>query len=166
MTKKGKIYLSADLYADNSPIDGKGLFTSTEIKKGEYLFTAKGAYVHLEKKKNTPLLRWVDLSSSKWKIEDTKNPVVYLNHSCTPNIAIGRNFIITALRPIEANEELLLDYSTVELDSKWKLNCKCDSIECRGTIKGYNALPQQIKNNFKQFMPLRVIMDIPVFTYR
>lgn len=59
----------------------------------------------------------------------------YINHSCEPNlrakVSRGRLYLLS-LRPIEAGEELLLDYK-VSSDGP-RLPCHCGAASCRGYL--------------------------------
>lgn len=76
------------------------------------------------------------------------NATRHINHSCSPNCVAfevespgGEPWIvIEALRPIEAGEELLLDYGLdVSADSQEDFTCDCGSSQCRGTLIGARA---------------------------
>ncbi|RYY55201.1 MAG: SET domain-containing protein-lysine N-methyltransferase, partial [Chitinophagaceae bacterium] len=57
------------------------------------------------------------------------------NHSCDANTGLdGLNVI--ALRPINRNEELTLDYSQFLDESMEPFQCQCGSPKCRGLVKG------------------------------
>ncbi len=57
------------------------------------------------------------------------------NHSCDPNTSFtGLN--VVALRDIQADEELTLDYSTLCDDTMMPFRCCCGSLNCRGEITG------------------------------
>ncbi len=61
------------------------------------------------------------------------------NHSCEPNTRYdGLNVI--AIRDIAPYEELTLDYSDFLDDQAEAFNCRCNSVHCKGMIRG-------VKNN-------------------
>ena len=62
-------------------------------------------------------------------------PGRYLNHSCDPNAGIMNDRVVTALRPIEAGEEITVDYRLNALDGdSWP--CSCGTAACTGTVEG------------------------------
>jgi hypothetical protein len=62
---------------------------------------------------------------------------VYINHSCDPNVYIDGQVVFRALRDIEYNEFLSVDYGTFMLTKKDCIpNCKCGSSNCRGKVTG------------------------------
>jgi len=53
----------------------------------------------------------------------------YVNHSCTPNIGVSNQIILTASRDIPAGEELVTDYREWDLVLEG-LHCWCSSGYC------------------------------------
>jgi hypothetical protein len=61
-------------------------------------------------------------------------------HSCEPNMRCDmRAFTFTALRDIQPNEYLTMDYETTEEELFRQFHCCCGSPNCRGLIRGYGA---------------------------
>ena len=59
----------------------------------------------------------------------------FVNHSCDPNLKsriVAGRVLYQSLRPIEAGEELTLDYRFPRGGPK--VSCRCGSPKCRGTI--------------------------------
>ena len=61
--------------------------------------------------------------------------MMYLNHSCNPNLGICGQIIFRAMRDIEKGEELSFDYATGD-DDDWEMRCACGPSECRGRVTG------------------------------
>ncbi|CAK4146285.1 unnamed protein product [Aphanomyces euteiches] len=68
----------------------------------------------------------------------------YINHSCDPNcqllkwdVAEHKRIAITAVRDIEAGEELSYDYQ-METNSTDSFKCQCGAVKCRGTMAPNN----------------------------
>jgi len=87
------------------------------------------------------------------------------NHSCDPNCGIrlnaqgGHDFI--ARRDIKANEEATFDYAmrNYRIDHFPGL-CMCGKKECRGSITGWQDLPQIRKDQYAGFVaPYLIEMD-------
>jgi len=82
----------------------------------------------------------------------------YLNHSCEPNTLIKvvnktaeRPFIeIVARRDIKSGEELTFDYASLEYETVSRVNCKCRTAVCRGTVHGFKDLPNNIVEKYKK----------------
>lgn len=65
----------------------------------------------------------------------SRTPLKYINHSCDPNTRMqvrGKRVEIFAIRNIESEEELTLDYGVTHHSGE--LKCKCGTAKCRGFI--------------------------------
>jgi len=134
-----------------SRIEGKGVFACKDLKKGDYVLTIKGPLRHwLVKDKKTALHgpNWVGFGKNLWI--DVLPPVVFLNHSCDPNIGIKGRVRMYALTNIKAGEEVTFDYATTESDPFWEMKCACGSTKCRHTIRSIQSLP---KRTFMHYLP-------------
>ena len=77
-----------------------------------------------------------------------------VRHSCNPNCyihAVGKRAFLYSLYQIKANNELTFDYSTTSTDTleDWKLDCKCNSYNCRKTISGMQYLDPKLLQEYK-----------------
>lgn len=62
--------------------------------------------------------------------------VNYFNHSCSPNIGFDEEDNYIAVRNIRKGEELLLDYSFLNTNPRYRMKCCCGAIGCRGVVTG------------------------------
>lgn len=140
--------INPNIEVKESPIEGKGLFTKVDIKKGEHIWISKGAEP-VEEKIYTPeefkvFQQWCIENGKKWDavslpdgmvraaVADRDNhPENYGNHSCEPNLS--RDLI--ALRDIKAGEELTCDYTQFS-DKNWSMKCHCSAKQCAGIVYG------------------------------
>jgi uncharacterized protein len=88
---------------------------------------------------------------------DLEPPGVFVNHSCTPDVGIRDDVMLTALRPIAVGEQICFDYSTtmweVEAcsaigDTPWAMPCLCGAVVCRGTACEFPALPAALREHY------------------
>ncbi len=110
-----------------SPIHGMGMFAGRLYGPGEVIWELRGRPVlgsHTESDANA-----VGFAPDLWI--DPEPPFEFVNHSCNANAAFGRFGEFYALRTIEADEEITLDYSTTEADPAWKMECSCGAPNCR-----------------------------------
>ena len=64
-------------------------------------------------------------------------PVSYfMNHSCDSNVGFNKDGGFVVLRKVRAGEELCLDYGTCFTDPRFRLECHCGAIICRGVVTG------------------------------
>jgi hypothetical protein len=133
-----------------------GVSAGEDIKKGEAKF--------LTIKNKTDSLsypNWIGIGENKWIDPDYPNQ--YLNHSCNPNSGIkgtirtkdnGEDitgkYTIVALKKIKEGEEITIDYSTIEGDDLWEMECNCGEKNCRKTIRSVTHIPEE---QFKRYLP-------------
>ncbi len=120
-------------------INGLGLFTTTAIKKGEYIIEYFGKMLTTDEANQKGGLYLFEISS-KNTIDGTarENIARYLNHSCRPNCEVdikkGR-VLISAKKNIAAGEELCYDYGR----EYWKeyikpKGCRCEKCALKKTV--------------------------------
>jgi len=61
--------------------------------------------------------------------------MLYINHSCEPNVGIGGNIVLVAMRDVGTGEELTIDYAMFD-DYDGTMTCTCGSTDCRSVIDG------------------------------
>lgn len=82
---------------------------------------------------------------------DSKGIARYLNHSCSPNAGIRGSFTIVTMRNIREGEEICWDYDMSE-DTDWWMPCECGSENCRGKIRGFRYLNDEIRDRYRGFI--------------
>lgn len=125
-----------------SGIEGQGLHAAEPIAAGEVV-AVKGGHIV-----TTATLRALPerLQNSEVQITDGLHLValdeeeydavmLYLNHSCEPNVGFGGNTVLVAMRDVAAGEELTTDYAMFD-DYDGRMSCRCGTTACRGTIDG------------------------------
>lgn len=139
------------IYVATSKIAGLGIMAGENIKKGEYIFTVRGKLKFKINKNEKDALEnpnWVGIKKNYW-IDPTK-PYKFLNHNCNPNSGANNLADLVALKNIKEGEEITIDYSIIEGDHRWEMNCSCKSKICRRKIKSIQFLPEKI---YKKYLP-------------
>ena len=75
----------------------------------------------------------------------------FVNHSCDPNAGVvvnGTGARLVAIRPISPGEEITFDYSTTMYKAPVEMDCCCQSTLCRGRIKDYLSLPENVQERY------------------
>jgi hypothetical protein len=125
-----------------SGIAGRGLFAVAAIDAGEVVAVKGGHIVDTSTLVTLPEL----LQNSEIQIaeglhlvaltEEEYEPVMlFINHSCQPNVGFAGNVVLTAMRDVEAGEELTTDYALFDVPDT-PMKCSCGTPSCRGTITG------------------------------
>jgi uncharacterized protein len=136
-------YLSPKTEVRESKIHGHGLFAIADIAKNE-IVTIKGGHIVDRKslrEEITPLLGPVeiqigdDLFITPVSDEERELSMLYLNHSCDPNLGMRGEITFVAMRDIRAGEELTHDWAMTD-DDDYSLECNCGAPDCRRTLTG------------------------------
>jgi hypothetical protein len=126
-----------------SGIAGRGLFAVEPIAAGEVVAVKGGHLVDTATMQALP----ERLQSSEIQIaeglhlvaltDDEYEPVMlFVNHSCDPNVGFAGNVVLSAMRDVAAGEELTTDYALFDTPSGSTMACSCGAAACRGTITG------------------------------
>jgi hypothetical protein len=126
----------------NSGIAGRGLFATARIGSGEVVAVKGGHIVTTEQLSELP----DPLPNSEIQIaeglhlaalspEEYEPVMLFINHSCEPNVGFAGNIVLVAMRDVSAGEELTTDYALFD-DSDGQMNCHCNTASCRRVING------------------------------
>lgn len=125
-----------------SGIAGRGLFAVAPVAAGEVVAVKGGHIVDTE----TLLALPEPLQNSEIQIaeglhlaaltEEEYEPVMlFINHSCAPNVGFVGNVVLAAMRDVGAGEELTTDYALFDVpDTAWA--CSCGAPTCRRSVTG------------------------------
>jgi uncharacterized protein len=136
-------YLSPKTKVRESKIHGRGLFAAAEIAKDE-MIAVKGGHIvdgKTLREKITPVLGPVeiqigdDLFIAPVSDEERELSMLYLNHSCDPNLGVRGEITFVAMRDIRAGEELTHDWAMTD-DDDYSVECNCGASDCRKTLTG------------------------------
>jgi len=125
-----------------SAIEGRGLFATAPIGAGEVV-AVKGGHIvdtrtllqlpeHLQ---NSEVQITEELHVVAWNDEEYEPVMLFINHSCEPNVGFAGNIVLAAMRDVEPGEELTTDYAMFDT-SEGRMACRCGALSCRGTICG------------------------------
>lgn len=107
-------------------INGLGLFSSKDVKKGEVLFELIGPII------SEPTRTSIQLQENL-HVENELGSLV--NHSCNANATVDRSLkAIVSIRHIEAGEEITFNYNENEDALASPFVCRC----CGNVIQGIN----------------------------
>ena len=136
-------YRSPKTEVRESKIHGRGLFAIADIAKDE-IVAVKGGHIVDGKtlhEKITPVLGPVeiqiddDLFIAPMTEEERELSMLYLNHSCDPNLGMRGEITFVAMRDICAGEELTHDWAMTD-DDNYSIECNCGTPDCRKILTG------------------------------
>ena len=128
----------------SSRIVGRGLFATEQISAGEIVAVKGGHIVTTTQVRELP----DPLPNSEIQIADGLHLVavspeeyepvmLFINHSCEPNVGFAGNIILVAMREVIAGEELTTDYALFD-DYDGQMTCRCNTASCRRVIDGHD----------------------------
>jgi SET domain-containing protein len=132
-----------------SAIEGRGLTAVAPIASGE-IVAIKGGHIvtTAELAELSDRLRNSEVQIADGfhlvALEDAEyEPVMlFINHSCEPNVGFAGNIVLVAMRDIRDGEELTTDYALFD-DYDGAMECSCGTASCRGSIGGHDwQLPE------------------------
>lgn len=139
-----------------SKIHGRGLFCKEKIMKNG-LVAKKAGY---ELTKDEPLIikpkGHIELQISDDIFlapnDDSgfEENMIFINHSCSPNVGMCGDREFVAMREIEVGEELTIDYAMID-DSDYVMDCMCGSINCRKKITGRDWILHELHYKYKGY---------------
>lgn len=133
-----------------SPVHGKGVFATRSLAKGERVLEYKGEITSWQTALRRHRREGVVGHTFLFGLSDGRvidgsrsgNSARWLNHACMPNCETiedaGRSFIYT-LRPVDAGEELFIDYllaidDAADEEARAPYACACASAGCRRSM--------------------------------
>jgi SET domain-containing protein len=125
-----------------SAIAGRGLFAIERISAGEVVAVKGGhivdtATMHAlpEKLQNSEIQIAEALHLVALTDEEYEPVMLFINHSCEPNVGFAGNTVLVAMRDVAAGEELTTDYALFDKSAE-TMQCSCGTASCRGVITG------------------------------
>jgi SET domain-containing protein len=126
----------------DSGIAGRGLLATQPIPRGDVV-AVKGGHILTtaeldalpEKLRNSDIQITDDLHLAAVTDEEYEPVMLFVNHSCEPNVGFAGNVVLVAMRDIGAGEELTTDYALFD-DYDGTMTCSCGTPSCRCVIDG------------------------------
>jgi SET domain-containing protein len=125
-----------------SGIQGRGLIAMQPIAAGEVVAVKGGHVVDAataralpERLRNSEIQIGDELYLVALEEAEYEPVMLFLNHSCEPNVGFAGNVVLVAMRDVAAGEELTTDYALFD-DYDGAMQCTCGTPSCRGTIDG------------------------------
>jgi SET domain-containing protein len=140
-----------------SGISGRGLVAVEPIARGEVVAVKSGHVVTTEQLRSLPQrlqnsdvqiaddLHLVALSD-----EEYEPVMLFVNHSCEPNVGFGGNVVLVAMRDVEAGEELTTDYALFD-DHDDAMDCDCDTASCRHRVHGRDWQRPDLQERYRGY---------------
>ncbi len=149
-----------------STIEGRGLVAVAPISADEVVAIKGGHIVDTATLSALPgRLRESDVqiadSFHLAALDDAEfEPVMlFLNHSCEPNVGFSGNIVLVAMRDIVAGEELTTDYALFD-DYDGQMQCRCQRSSCRTTIDGRDWQRPELQRKYGDYFSAYLLRRI------
>jgi hypothetical protein len=150
-------YRSPKTTIRGSSIVGRGLFANTTIARGEIVcvkgghLLTKAEFAHYKTVANEADLQIADdLFLAPVTETEFEDVMMFLNHSCEPNVGIQGQIVFVAMRDIAEGEELTLDYATIDHDAE-PMACRCGAEGCRRLITGQDWQKPELQQKYGSY---------------
>ena len=141
----------------SSGIAGRGLFATERISSGEVVAVKGGHIVTTQALAALP----DPLPNSEIQIADGLHLValspeeyepvmLFINHSCEPNVGFAGNVVLVAMNDIDAGQELTTDYALFD-DYDGQMTCNCAAKSCRGVIDGHDWRRPELQGRYRGY---------------
>jgi uncharacterized protein len=160
-------YLSPKTEVRESKIHGRGLFATADIAKDEIVVVKGGHIVDGKtlREKITPVLGPVeiqigdDLFVAPVSDEECELSMLYLNHSCDPNLGVRGEITFVAMRDIRTGEELTHDWAMTD-DDDYSIECNCGAADCRKILTGKDWQRPDLQNRYASYFSAYLVRKI------
>jgi SET domain-containing protein len=150
-------YRSPKTAVRRSRIVGRGLFADTAMAKGEIVcvkgghLLTKAEFRQYQSVANDADLQIADdLFLAPVTEAEFEDVIMFLNHSCEPNVGIQGQIVFVAMRDIAGGEELTLDYATIDHDAE-PMTCQCGAESCRRLITGQDWQKPELQEKYGSY---------------
>jgi hypothetical protein len=142
-----------------SEIEGTGLFAGRAFAEGETVMVLGGTAIDdAELARLTPHSS-LAIGEGINLMQADDDPAQYGNHSCDPSLWLADEVTVVTRRPVEAGEELTIDYATMTV-VPWQMECSCGAASCRSVVTGddwrRSDLRERYAGRFSPFINVRI----------
>lgn len=85
--------------------------------------------------------------------------MMFLNHSCDPNVGVSGQIMYVAMRNIKPKEELTLDYAMID-DAPIQMKCGCGTRNCRGVVTGRDWKRKDLQRKYGDYFAWFILQKI------
>ncbi len=141
----------------HSEIAGRGLVATEVIHKSEVVAVKGGHVVTTEELEALPapladsdVQITDDLHLAALSEDEFEAVMLFINHSCEPNVGFGGNVVLVAMRDIHPGEELTTDYALFD-DYEGEMECRCGRPSCRKRVGGRDWQRPELQEKYRGY---------------
>ena len=141
----------------SSGIAGRGLFAEQAIAAGDVV-AVKGGHIRSSDQlaqlpdplPNSAIQITDDLHVVACALEEYEAVMLFLNHSCQPNVGFAGNVVLVAMCDIAPGEELTTDYALFD-HYEGRMSCSCGADACRRLIDGRDWRRPELQQKYRGY---------------
>lgn len=141
----------------SSGISGRGLFATVRIDVGETV-AVKGGHILTTRQledlpdplPNSEIQIADGLHLAAVRAEEYEPVMLFINHSCEPNVGFAGNIVLVAMRDVSAGEELTTDYAMFDTSNS-RMTCRCNTGSCRRVIDGQDWRRDDLQRKYRGY---------------
>lgn len=150
-----KSVLSNKVEIRTNSLNGKGIFAKENIKKGEIVFIKGGHILTRDEIFSSGVINSYFPINDEYFLgatnKDEEDQIkLYQNHSCNPNVGLHGEITFIAMRDIEKDEELTVDYAFID-NKDYSFECTCGSNNCRKIITGFDWKIKELQDKYYEY---------------
>lgn len=150
-----KSVLSNKVEIRTNSLNGKGIFAKENIKKGEIVFIKGGHILTRDEIFSSEVINSYFPISDEYFLgatnkDEEEQIKLFQNHSCNPNVGLHGEITFIAMRDIEKDEELTVDYAFID-NEDYSFECTCGSNNCRKTITGFDWKIKELQDKYYEY---------------
>ena len=146
--------LSEKVEIRDKSLNGKGIFAKENIKKGEIVFIKGGHILTRNQIFSSGVINSYFPISDEYFLGATNKEEekikLYQNHSCNPNVGLHGEITFVAMRDINNDEELTVDYAFID-NEEYKFECTCGSENCRRIVTGFDWKIKELQDKYYDY---------------
>lgn len=149
-------WISNKAHSFQSPVQWFGVKAISDIKRDEIVMAIGGIIVSRQDIYTYREIMWhigIQIHDNFWIVPSDKKEAEETgipNHSCEPNIGFDGSICYIAMRDINKDEEIFLDYAFMETEFH-PFNCNCWSSQCRKIIKPTDRKIKELQDKFGHY---------------
>jgi len=134
--------------------DMNGVFALQPINKGELIAIFGGFVLDWDSFKTLPEKNRslsIQVEENYLLVPEAIGQGDYFNHSCDANAGLVGQIILSALRDIQAGEEVCFDYAMSDCSPYDEFDCLCGAHNCRKRVTGNDWQIKELQDRYAGF---------------
>ena len=138
------VWMDERLVVRASPIEGHGLFFTSDVGEGTVVIRLGGTLVtsaELDRliaaataDPSAPYVDTISVDDDAHLVLPSGTPIHFGNHACDPTLWHRGPYELVARRDVLAGEEATIDYGTQSAAAGFRMPCACRSPRCRRVV--------------------------------